>query len=148
MIQLPPDFKEFLKLLNSHGVKYLVIGGYAVGYYGYPRPTGDLDIWVAILPSNADKLVMVLKEFGFDVPGLAPDLFLQERQVIRLGVPPLRLEILTTIDGVTFDECYAQRTRDVIIDDVPVDFISLAHLKINKKASGRHKDLADLENLP
>ncbi len=147
MIQIPPDFKEFLKLLNSHDVKYLLIGGYAVAYYGYPRPTADIDIWVALHPSNADKVVAVLKEFGFNVPGLAPDLFLQERQIIRLGVPPLRLEILTTIDGVAFEECYTQRTRDVV-DDVPVDFISLRHLKINKKASGRHKDLADLDNLP
>lgn len=136
-----------MKLLNSHDVKYLLIGGYAVGYYGYPRPTGDIDIWVAIHPENANKMVDVLKEFGFDVPELSPDLFLRERKIIRLGVPPLRLEILTTIDGVAFDECYAQRTRDVV-DGVPVDFISLPHLKINKKASGRYKDLADLENLP
>lgn len=147
MIQLPPDFKEFLKLLNSHDVKYLLIGGYAVGYYGYPRPTGAIDIWVAIHPANADKVVAVLKEFGFDVPGLSPHLFLQERQIIRLGVPPLRLEILTTIDGVAFEECYAQRICDVV-EGVLVDFISLPHLKINNRASGRHKDLADLDNLP
>ena len=146
-IQLPPDFKEFLQLLNSHEVQYLLIGGYAVGYYGYPRPTGDMDIWVALHPDNAGKLVTVLQEFGFTVPELSAELFLQEKQIIRLGVTPLRLEILTTIDGVAFGECYAQRMRDTI-DGVTVDLISLSHLKINKKASGRHKDMNDLENLP
>ncbi len=146
-IQLPPDFKEFLQLLNAHDVQYLLIGGYAVGYYGYPRPTGDMDIWIAVHPHNAAKIVAVLQEFGFTVPELSPDLFLQEKQIIRLGVPPLRLEILTTIDGVTFNECYSQRTQDTI-DGVAVNLISLSHLKANKRASGRYKDLSDLENLP
>jgi hypothetical protein len=76
MILFPPDFKEFLQLLNSHDVKYLLIGGYAVGYYGYPRPTGDMDIWVALHPHNAAKLVTVLQDFGFTVPELSADLFL------------------------------------------------------------------------
>jgi hypothetical protein len=106
-----------------------------------------MGIWVALHPQNASKLVTVLQEFGFTVPELSAELFLREKQIIRLGVPPLRLEILTTIDGVAFDECYAQRTRDVV-DGIAVDFISLFHLKVNKKASGRHKDMNDLENLP
>jgi hypothetical protein len=144
---LPPDFKEFLQLLNSHQVEYLLIGGYAVGYYGYPRATADMDVWIAIHAQNAERLVAVLKEFGFDVPELSTNLFLQENQVIRMGVPPMRIEILTTISGVEFETCYTERTVDVI-DGVEINFISLSHLKINKKASGRYKDLNDLENLP
>ena len=87
-IHLPPDFKEFLKLLEDHKVHYLLIGGYAVGYYGYPRATADMDIWIAIHPDNAQKIVSVLREFGFDVPELSADLFLKEQQIVRMGVPP------------------------------------------------------------
>ncbi|MFQ6114152.1 MAG: hypothetical protein ACE5NG_08690 [bacterium] len=134
-------------MLNSHKVEYLLVGGYAVGYYGYPRATADMDIWIAIHPRNAEKVVAVLKEFGFDVPELSIDLFMEENKIIRMGVPPLRIEIITTISGVNFEECYAERTTD-IIDDVKVNFISLSHLKRNKEASGRHKDFNDLENLP
>jgi hypothetical protein len=146
-IHLPPDFKEFLKLLNAHHVEYLLVGGYAVGYYGYPRATADIDLWVAIDPENANKIVIALKEFGFNVPDLSPELFLKEWQIIRLGTPPVRIELTTTISGVDFDECYALRVTDKL-DDVDVNLISLKHLKLNKKAAGRHKDLADLENLP
>jgi len=146
-IRLPPDFKEFLQLLNSHGVEYLLVGGYAVGYYGYPRPTGDMDVWVAKQQQNAENLVKVLQAFGFSTPDLSPVLFLKEDQIVRLGFPPLRIEILTNLSGVDFADCYTQRTQ-VVIDDVPVSLINLAQLKINKKASGRHKDLNDLENLP
>jgi len=146
MIQLPQDFKEFLKLLNDHKVKYLLIGGYAVSYHGYPRSTADMDIWVAIEPNNADRLVAVLRKFGFDVPKLENNLFLNEDKVIRMGLPPLRIEVLTTISGVSFDECYSERVVSTI-DGVEVNIISLKHLKINKKASGRYKDLDDLDHL-
>ena len=146
-IHLPPDFKEFLKLLNAHQVEYLLIGGYAVGYHGYPRATVDMDIWIAMHPANAERTVAVLKEFGFDLPELSPELFLKEWQIIRLGVPPVRIELATTVSGVNFSECYAERVEDVL-DDVKVNLISLKYLKINKKACGRHRDLADLENLP
>jgi hypothetical protein len=146
-IHLPPDFKEFLRLLNAHEVEYLLIGGYAVGYHGYPRATADMDIWVAVHPANADRLVTVLKEFGFDLPDLSPELFLREWQIIRLGVPPVRIEIATTISGVDFAECYAERVEGVL-DGVAVHVIDLENLKRNKKASGRHQDLADLEHLP
>ncbi|GAI92116.1 unnamed protein product, partial [marine sediment metagenome] len=144
---LPSDFKEFLKLLNAHQVEYLLIGGYAVGFHGYPRATVDMDIWIAMNPANSQRIVTVLKEFGFDLPELSPELFLKEWQIIRLGVPPVRIELATTLSGVNFNECYAERVED-ILDDVKVNLISLNHLKINKKASGRHQDLADLENLP
>ena len=146
-IQLPPDFKEFLRSLNAHKVEYLLIGGYAVNYHGYPRATADMDIWIAIHPTNAKRVVTALKEFGFDLPDLSPELFLREWQIIRLGVPPVRIEIATTISGVNFAECYGERVEDSV-DGVPVNLISLRHLKVNKKASGRHQDLADLEHLP
>jgi len=146
-IRLPPDFKEFLKLLNAHQVEYLLIGGYAVGYHGYPRATADMDIWTAMNPANAEKIVAVLKEFGFDHPELSPETFLKEWQIIRMGVPPVRIELATTVSGVNFSECYDERVVDVL-DGVKVNLISLKHLKANKKASGRHQDLADIENLP
>ncbi len=146
-IELPLDFKEFLKLLNDKGVKYLLIEGYAVGYYGYPRATNDMDLWIAVHPDNAKRVAAALHEFGFDLPELTPNLFLQENKIIRMGVPPMRLAISTGISGVEFEECYASRIEDVL-DGVPVNIIDLPHLKINKKAAGRFKDLADLENLP
>jgi hypothetical protein len=145
-LALPPDFKEFLKLLNENNVHYLLIGGYAVGYHGYVRATGDMDIWVAIHPENAQKIVAVLKIFGFDHPELTPELFLQEKKIIRMGVPPLRLEITTSVSGVEFDECYQTRIEDEL-DGVRVNLINLENLKKNKKASGRSKDIADLEKL-
>ena len=147
MIHLPQDFKEFLRLLNANKVEYLLIGGYAVGYFGYPRATADMDIWVAINPANAEKIVAVLKEFGFALPDLSEELFLKEWQIVRLGMPPVRIEISTSISGVNFDDCYAQKVV-AEIDGEKVNVINLEHLKINKKASGRHNDLADLENLP
>jgi len=146
-IKLPPDFKEFLKLLHSHKVRYLLIGGYAVVYYGYVRATNDIDIWVDRTPENAERVIAVLKEFGVGATESLADLLLKENQVIRLGVPPLRVEILTTISGVDFEHAYSNRVID-IMDGVEVKIINLDHLKINKRASGRLKDLADLEYLP
>ena len=132
--------------MNSHEVEYLLIGGYAVGYHGYPRTTADMGIWIAIQEENAEKVVTVLKEFGFDTPHLTADLFLRENQIIRIGNPPMRIELLTTISGVHFEECYSERIVDSI-DDVEIQIINLKHLKHNKQASGRQKDLDDLEHL-
>jgi hypothetical protein len=146
-IHLPPDFKEFLRLLNAHEVEYLLIGGYAVNYHGYARATADMDIWVAAHLANAERIVAALKEFGFDLPDLSPQLFLRQWHIIRLGMPPVRIELATTISGVDFSECYAERVQDTL-DATPVNLISLDRLKLNKKASGRHQDLADLEHLP
>ena len=146
-LQLPDDFKEFLKLLTSHQVKYLLIGGFAVGYHGYPRATNDIDIWVAISKENATRLVAAVKEFGFSVPELSDDLFLQGQKIVRMGAPPMRIELLTSISGVEFEECFEDRIEDTI-DGVFVNLINLPHLKANKLASGRYKDLNDLEHLP
>lgn len=146
MIRLPPDFRELLRLLNLKRIKYLVIGGYAVALYGYPRATGDIDIWIAISDDNAQKIVEALKEFGFNIPQLKKTLFLEKEKNIRMGVPPLRIEILTSIDGVKFSECYKNK-KTIAIDNIKINFISLGDLKKNKKASGRYKDLDDLEHL-
>ena len=145
--QLPNDFKEFLKLLNENEVRYLLVGGYAVGYYGYPRATHDLDIWIAVDPSNAQRMVDVLVAFGFQAGGVAPELFLRKDEVVRLGVPPLRLELLMGVSGVEFDACHGRGIVDTI-DGVEVRIIYLEDLRANKMASGRHKDLDDIGNLP
>lgn len=147
MSQIPSDFKEFLKLLNENEVEYLLIGGYAVNYYGYVRPTGDMDIWISMNRANAEKVVAALRDFGFVSSELNADLFLKEKSVVRMGVPPMRLEVINYIDGVEFAECFAAR-KVIEIDKINVNLIGLIHLKINKKASGRFKDLDDLENLP
>lgn len=147
MILLPPDFKEFLRLLNSHGVEYLLVGGYAVGYHGYPRATADMDLWVAMTATNAQKVTQVLREFGFESPELQPGLFLEKDKVIRMGMPPLRIEVLTTLSGVEFDVCYSRR-EVVDLGGVDVSMIGLDDLKVNKRAAGRHQDLSDLEHLP
>jgi hypothetical protein len=144
---LPPDFSEFLRLLNAHRVSYLIVGGYAVGFHGHPRATADIDIWVPRRADTAQQLVAVLRAFGFDVPQLSTDLFLRPDQVIRMGTPPIRIELLTTLSGVEFEACYG-RAVPATLGDVDVRIIALDDLKINKRAAGRHQDLADLEHLP
>jgi hypothetical protein len=144
---LPKDFQNFLKLLNEHRVRYLLIGGYAVGFYGYPRGTVDMDFWIAIDEENAANLIEVIRQFGFDVPELTIDLISKQKKTIRMGLPPLRIEIMPQISGVEFDDCYLRRIR-AVLDGIPVDIIDLERLKINKRASGRAKELLDLEYLP
>ena len=147
IIPLPSDFSAFLKLLSDHKIKYLLVGGYAVGYYGYVRATADMDIWIEGTVSNATRMVDVIKAFGFDVPELTDKLFLNPKKIVRFGNPPMRIEIMTKIDGVSFKRCYKRREVSEW-DDVTVHLISLEDLKTNKKASGRLKDLSDLEYLP
>lgn len=140
---LPPDFSAFLRSLNAHGVSYLVVGGYAVGFHGYPRATANIDIWI---PQDADTL-RDGAAWSRHLPELSPDLFMRPDQVIRLGVPPVRIELLTTIAGVGFADCLG-RAVETTLDDVPVRIIGLEDLRRNKRAAGRHQDLADLEHLP
>lgn len=144
---LTDDFKEFLKLFNDHHVDYLLIGGYAVGLHGYPRATIDLDVWVRPEARNARRVVSALRAFGFDTAALDEGLFIKPESLVRFGVPPFRIEIMTTIAGVEFDAC---RSRAVFfdVDGTRLPVISLDDLKTNKRAAGRHKDLNDLENLP
>ena len=146
-IRLPIDFKEFLRLLNSEKVDYLLVGGYAVGVHGYPRSTADLDVWVAVGEENAARLGRVLEQFGFSSKSLLAADLLREGRILRMGVPPLRIEIMTRASGVSFHECYAARVV-ASIDGIEVNVIDLDHLKVNKRAAGRLKDLADLEKLP
>lgn len=142
--QLPEDFLDLMRLFNEKDVEYLLIGGYAVGYYGYVRTTDDIDFYVGTSEENASRIVDALDDYGFD--SIDKNFFVTPENIIRMGVAPLRIEILTTISGVSFGDCYAN--KEVIeIEGLKVPMISLEHLKINKKASGRKKDEADLENL-
>lgn len=143
---LNQDFKEFIQFLNDNHVRYLVVGGYAVALHGHPRYTKDIDIWIEISPENANNLIHALEAFGFGSLGLKSEDFVTPDQIIQLGYPPNRIDLLTTIDGVNFEICYPLRV-EVMIDNIVVNFIDLDNLKKNKRASGRMQDLADLENL-
>jgi hypothetical protein len=143
---LNPDFKEFFQLLNANDVRYLIVGGYAVAFHGYPRYTKDIDIWLMIQPENAKKMVETLKGFGFESLGLQESDFLEAETIIQLGYAPNRIDLIMGVPGVDFEKCYAQRV-DEEIDGVRLSFIDLENLKKAKKASGRLQDLADLENL-
>jgi len=140
------DFKEFIESLNANLVRYLVVGGYAVAFHGHPRYTKDLDVWVECSRENAQALIRALAQFGMGSLGLSEEDFIIPDQVIQLGYPPNRIDILASIPGVDFSECYARRV-EISLDGVNVNFIDLEHLRQNKKASGRIQDLADLENL-
>jgi len=143
---LNQDFKEFIQLLNDNQVNYLVIGGYAVAVHGHPRYTKDIDIWIEISEVNSQKIITALTEFGFGSLGLTPQDFQEPHQIIQLGYPPSRIDLITSPDGIDFQTCYASKI-EVLIDSIPVKFIDLDNLKKNKLASGRLQDLADLENL-
>lgn len=143
---LSKDFKEFIALLNAHNVRYLVVGGYAVAFHGYPRYTKDLDVWIELSTENAASLLRALEEFGFGSVGLKSEDFLESNQVIQLGYPPNRIDIVTALTDVKFDDCYAARI-EVDIQGLKINLIDLEHLKQNKRATGRPQDLADAENL-
>jgi hypothetical protein len=143
---LTPDFKEFAALLNSNRVEYLVVGGYALAAYGHPRYTGDLDFWIGTQSENADRVLAALAAFGFGSLGIKKGDLVAPNQVIQMGFPPARIDLLTSIDGVSFAECY-ERRMIVEVDGLPLGFIALEDFKTNKKAVGRYKDLADLEAL-
>lgn len=146
-IELHPDFRDFLSLLNEHRAEYLVIGGYAVNAHGYSRPTGDLDVWVAISPDNAERVFDVIVAFGFGTPDLSRESLLTPGRIVRMGLQPVCIEVCNTIDGVHFAECQ-RRAVVVEVAGVAVPFIGLADLRQNKKSSGRMKDLVDLDYLP
>ncbi|HSI56228.1 MAG TPA: nucleotidyltransferase [Ideonella sp.] len=139
------DFKEFAELLNARGVEYLVVGGYALAAHGHPRYTGDIDFWLRPTQDNVERLLGVLKEFGFSSLGLAAADF-DADTVIQLGQPPRRIDLMTVIDGVEFDACYARREK-VSLSGISLHIIGLEDFKTNKQATGRLKDLADLESL-
>lgn len=143
---LSQDFKEFIQSLNANDVQYLIIGGYAVALHGHPRYTKDLDVWLESSETNAVKVVKALQDFGFGSLGLSDKDFVEPEQVIQLGYPPNRIDLLTYADGVIFTDCY-ERRMTVEIGGISVNFIGLEELKKNKMASGRPQDLADLSAL-
>jgi len=143
---LNQDFKEFFESLNANKVRYLVVGGYAIAFHGHPRYTKDIDVWIEMSPENAVRIVKALKDFGFGSLDLKVEDFLTPDQVIQLGYDPSRIDILTTIDGVDFSECYPKHMM-VTVSGVEISVIDLENLKRNKKASGRLQDLADVEDL-
>lgn len=145
-MKVSADFKDFLKLLNEKKVEYLLIGGYAVSYHGYSRPTGDMDVWIRFSETNAERTAEALEEFGYARKDQSLPVLLQFGKILRMGFPPFRLEVSTDIDGVVFDECYANHVV-INIDDIPVTLIGYEDLLTNKKAAGRLKDLADVEEL-
>ena len=143
---LSPDFKEFIELLNAHSVEYLIVGGYALAFHGHPRYTKDIDVWIAANPENAQKMLNVLKDFGFASLSLSQQDFLEQENIIQLGFPPNRIDILTSVDGIQFTDSIS--TSSVIaVDGIAIHLIGIHKLIENKTASGRLQDLADVEKL-
>ncbi|MEO8166731.1 MAG: nucleotidyltransferase [bacterium] len=141
-----PDFREFIQLLNANRVEYLLVGGYAVVLHGYPRLTGDMDIWVRPSTENAERVLATLDDFGVGSLGFKLEDFNTQGKVNQLGVPPLRIDVITAIDGVTFEVAYGRR-NEIEVNGVKISLISLEDLLTNKKKSGRPKDIDDLDNL-
>ena len=143
---LNKHFQEFIELLDQHQVRYLLVGGYAVGFHGFPRYTGDLDIFIAISERNSERILKAFRDFGFPDLGLTKEDFLEEEIVVEIGREPMKIQVLTGIDGVTFEECYEGKA-DLDISGVKVPFIGFDELLRNKEASSRSKDKIDLEEL-
>ncbi len=145
-MKIAPDFKEFIACANDNEVRFLVVGGYAVAFHGHPRYTKNLDIWIERSSENAQKVLKTLHDFGFESVQLTVDDFLEPDQVIQLGYPPLRIDILTTLSDVEFNDCYPNR-QILDIDGITMPVIGIEDLLVTKRAAGRHQDLADVENL-
>ncbi len=146
MLNIPKDFREFIQLLNSNNVRYLVVGGYAVAYYGYPRYTGDIDFFLECTEDNASAVIRCLEEFGLQSLGISRKDLLSPNQVIQIGYPPLRIDLLTAVDGVLFENAWDNRVI-VDLEDLKVNFIGKDDLNTNKRSTGRLKDQADAEEL-
>ncbi|MEA2626856.1 MAG: hypothetical protein QOD06_2901 [Candidatus Binatota bacterium] len=142
-MKLQKDLREFFELLNSRAVDYLVVGGHAVTFHGYPRYTG---LWIRVSSENASRVLESLDAFGFAGTGLTADDFLRAGRVIQLGTPPNRIDLLTGVTGVDFDEAWESRIQ-ALLDDVPVAFVARDVLLRNKRATGRAKGVADVEQL-
>jgi predicted nucleotidyltransferase len=143
---LNQDFREFIRSLNDNQVRYLVAGGYSVAFHGHPRYTNDIDVWIDRSRKNANKITAALEQFGFATLELSVEDFLEPDQVVQLGNPPIRIDLLTSLTGVSFGACYDKRIV-VNVEGLEINFIDLDNLRANKKATGRYQDLADLENL-
>ncbi len=143
---LSQDFKEFISALNARDVQYLVIGGYAVAFHGFPRYTKDIDLWIGPAPENITRLILAIDDFGFGSLGITPADFSDPKVVIQLGRPPNRIDLLCDVGGVSFDQAYARRVATTL-GDIQTPFIDIDDLIAAKQAAGRHQDLADIENL-
>ena len=141
---LHPDLRAFIELLNSHRVEYVVVGAHAMAYHGCPRYTGDIDLFLRVSSENATRMERSIRAFGFADTGLTAKDFSEAHQVIQLGFPPNRIDLLTSLTGVTFDDAWAEAVS-AELEGLPVRMLSRDHLIANKKALGRAKDLADLE---
>ena len=145
--ELSFDFRELLRCFQAHEVRYLLIGGYAVGVHGYSRPTRDIDLWIAVAPDNAERVSQALVDFAFSPGEVTPERFNTTGVVFRFGRDPFRVELLTSPSGVDFEACWPNREAWQV-DDLTIPVIGLHHLRQNKLAAGRPKDLADLAELP
>jgi Nucleotidyl transferase of unknown function (DUF2204) len=143
---LNENFIDFIKLLDKHRVKYVLVGGWAVIFEGYSRTTGDMDFFIESTDENAEKIVAVIREFVGSSLGFAREDFLKEDNVIMIGRPPFRIDILTGISGVSFAEAY-ESSKIHEDEKIEIRCIHVNELIVNKKASGRLKDLADVEML-
>ncbi len=143
-MEVQQDFRNLLALLNKHGVDYLIVGAYALGFHGAPRYTGDLDIFVNPAPVNAKRIMQALDEFGFASVGLAAADFEAEGKVVQLGYPPVRIDIITSLTGVSWEQARAGRVEG-LFGDLKVHYLGRDNFIANKRALGRNKDLADLE---
>ena len=145
-MEIQPDFRDLLKLFSDHEVEFLIVGGYALAFHGAPRFTGDLDLFIRPSPSNARRVLDALNEFGFSFPNLTQDDFQNPDKVIQLGVPPIRIDLITSISGVSWDDAESHKVAGRY-GDVSVAYLGRAEFVQNKHATGRKKDLADLEAL-
>lgn len=145
-MEVQPDFRDLLALLNEHKVEYLIVGGYALAFHGAPRYTGDIDIFVRPDTPNAKRVLAALVAFGFSFPNLTLDDFQNPNKVIQLGLPPVRIDLITSISGVSWDEANGSKEPGTF-GDVPVYYIGRQQYIANKRAAGRKKDLADIEAL-
>ncbi len=145
-MEVQPDFRDLLALFNEHEVAYIVVGGYALAFHGAPRFTGDIDLYVRPDPENARRVIAALSDFGFGSVGLSDDDFERPDKVIQLGMPPVRIDLITALTGVTWEEAEAGKVAGVY-GDVPVFYLGRREFTANKRATGRRKDLADLEAL-
>jgi hypothetical protein len=141
-----PDFSDMLSALSDEGVEYLLIGAYAMAVHGVPRATGDIDVWVRPSPDNADRVLRALARFGAPVGSLRADDLTEAGTVFQVGVAPNRVELLTGIDGVTFEDAWTRRENPAI-DGLTFAVIGREDLIRNKRATGRARDLADAEQL-
>ena len=145
-VRIPTDLKKFVELLNQNKVKYLIVGGYALAFHGYPRYTGDIDILIKPDSPNAKKIIDSIDDFGFGTLNISREDFLVPGTIIQLGFPPSRIDLLTRISGIEFDLAWNNKVLGQL-DDISANFIGLEDLKTNKASTGRSKDIADLEVL-